>query len=321
MNETHVCIIGAGRHARANIYPSLALIPGVIVDAVCTRHLENAAQTLRQIGSGGHAYDDIDRMLAEEPCRNVLIIMQAEDACQAVMKCVRAGKRVFCEKPLGMNCEQAESIRRVASVTGSDVMVGFMKEYAPVYCMIREDIRKETYGKPLSYRGTFNVYASAFCASDREFFYYVAIHYIALVRSLFGSTEIIHAAASNIGVGNSYDVLLRHETGVIGALHFENRSAWTREFEELSVTFENGFMNTSDLRTLRIHRSGDKKIGMLSEREEVLYPTEDPGSGMSRDLILRGFYGELEFFLKGESPELIENTEVNRILDDILRRL
>ena len=320
MNKTHVCIIGAGVHARTNIYPVLSLLREVTVDAVCTKHIENAEKALRRIGSDGRAYDDIERMLAAESCRNVLVIMQAKDACEAVMKCVCAGKRVFCEKPLGMNYDQAEEIRRVASVTGSDVMVGFMKEYAPAYRLIRDAIAAETYSKPLSYRGTFNVDASAFCASDRDFFYFVAIHYIALIRSLFGMPEVIHAAASNIGTGNSYDVLLRHGNGVTGSLHFENRSAWTREFEELSVTFENGYMNTADLKALRIHQSGDRADPFLSERDQLLYPTEDPISGMSRDLILRGFFRELEFFLEGGSPALIENTEVNQILDDILRR-
>ena len=90
MEEAHVCVIGAGKHARANIYPTLALIPEVTIDAVCTRHLENAERMLQRIGSSGRAYDDVNAMLVRESCEKVLIIMQAEDAYDAAFRCVQA---------------------------------------------------------------------------------------------------------------------------------------------------------------------------------------------------------------------------------------
>ena len=37
VNEREICIVGAGRHARANIYPSILLVGGEVA-AVATRN-------------------------------------------------------------------------------------------------------------------------------------------------------------------------------------------------------------------------------------------------------------------------------------------
>ena len=321
MEKTHVCLIGAGKHAAANIIPSIRAIPEITVDAVCTLHLENARNAISTLNPAGKAYDSIDAMLSAENSRNIIIVMQAADAFEAAKKCIRAGRAVFCEKPLGMDAVQALEIRGLAEKHQVPVMVGFMKKYAPAYQMIRKAIREQTYGQVCSYCGTMNVDASAFCSTDREFMYYVGIHFIALTRSLFGVPAEISCFSSSVPGGNSYHILFRHEEGIAGSIRFENRTAWSRESEDLTVTFENGYASASDLRTVRFHQSAERGDTVLSEKETVYFPSETPSSGSERDLLLRGFIGELRHFIHDPASDPDENIEAAGILDRILDRI
>ena len=86
------------------------------------------------------------------------------------------------------------------------------------------------------------------------------------------------------------------------------------------MTFANAYIHTENLSELRIHVSG-KENGELSEKETVLRTSEYPGSGIRRDLVLRGFWGELEHFLRGGEIDRSENKEVTEMIEEVLSAL
>ena len=191
MSEKHVCVIGAGRHSTANLYPVLLSLGDVVIDAVCIRHLEVAQETAGKCGRQTRAYDSIDEMLEKETCGTVIICVPGVVSAATASKCLEKGWNVFCEKPLGMSLQEACYIDDICERSGTFYMTAYMKKFAPVYRSIREAVDKQTYGSVLSYRGAFNVDASRFCKTDRDFMYFVAIHFLALVRFLFGKPERI----------------------------------------------------------------------------------------------------------------------------------
>lgn len=69
---------------------------------------------------------------------------------QYVMAAIKAGKYVFCEKPLA---PEADACKRIveAEVNGGKklVQVGFMRRYDYGYRQLKEAIQKRTYGEPL----------------------------------------------------------------------------------------------------------------------------------------------------------------------------
>lgn len=319
----HICIVGAGRHAQANIYPSLAQFDDVVIDAVCTRHMENSQKTLIRMGSSGRAYEDLDKMLRQETAAHVLVITQADAAVDIVTRCLDQGKHVFCEKPLGMNAAEAQKVLNAAQAHHGDYMVGFMKNYAPVYMKMKELVQNHFLGKACSFQGTMNVDASAFCRTDRDYFYFVGIHYLALTVNLFGMPKSVQAAGGRIGRGSSYHLLLAYENGMTGSLTLENQPAWTREEESLSITFEDGSAESRNLQELHIHQADPEgsDYKQLKECDSVYTVTENPASGYRRDLYLRGFAGELRAYLNGEIPDLQENVKIEELCDTVLKQL
>lgn len=306
VNEREICIVGAGLHARANIYPSILLVGGEVA-AVATRNAGRSRQTLERWGfPEGRAYGDYREMLAREGCSRVAVITQGESAPAIVRDCLRAGKSVLVEKPLGFGEEEARQIE--AERRGDrQLMVAFMKRYAPVYRRLKDCLSRGELGDPCSVQAAFAVDASAFCRTDRDFFFAVAIHYLDLLRYLMGEVGEVSAVRSG-GKGRSYALTLRFASGAVGSLSLENRSAWTRETEWVCVTCEEGFVAARDLCELRLHRSAasPRPWADVSEGDCLWTPGMGPASGTERDLWLRGFAGEVEHFFRcceaGEEP-------------------
>lgn len=84
-----VALIGAGFHARTNLFPAMKEADFEIV-AVTTRRLESAERALRDIGSTSRAYMDYTQMLAEEQMDAVLICLQPADQVEVVRSCLAA---------------------------------------------------------------------------------------------------------------------------------------------------------------------------------------------------------------------------------------
>ncbi len=319
MQTDRVMVIGTGRHAGRNIYPSLREL-GAQVTAVASRHADEAAACARSWNPDGRGYGDYKKMLAREDAERVLVVTGAAAAPAIVRDCLTAGKTVFVEKPLGMDRAQAEQVARLAEERRGIVQVGFMKRFAPCYRMLRERLEQGELGPVRSFRFIFDVSAARFCASDRDFIYYVAIHGLDLMRYLFGEPVELAAYKNAAGSGNSYQILLRMENGCVGACGFENRAAHTMEQERLEVTFEDGYACAENLTGVTLRRAGSGEWRALSESEQRFVPTLSPSSGPARDLYLRGFVGELRHFLSpGLADQSGDNVRTAALCDEILR--
>ncbi len=294
-----VCVIGAGYHAKNNIYPSLKEC-GIDVVAIATRSMENSKKAVDAYSCHANAYDDYMKMLSNEKCKNVVVITQAEDAYTIVLNCLKAKKNVFCEKPLGMNLQQAQEISKTAKENDVFVMVGFMKRFSPVYTMLNDHIKSKTLGDVTSFRAMFAVDCTSWNSSQEGFVYFVIIHYLDLIRHLFGEVkELSGFVGGNQSTQISYALSVKMENGAVGTISFENQSGWTREYEAIDTTFKNGFIKTEDTTKLILHHSKSVNAPWqtLSELDYIYTPNCAPMSGTTRDLYLRGFKGEFDHFI------------------------
>jgi scyllo-inositol 2-dehydrogenase (NAD+) len=66
------------------------------------------------------------------------------------MDALRAGKAVFCEKPVTLDMEEAGEIRKVLAATGGYLMIGFMRRFDDAYMMGKKRIESGELGEPVS---------------------------------------------------------------------------------------------------------------------------------------------------------------------------
>ncbi|QCJ44516.1 Gfo/Idh/MocA family oxidoreductase [Bacillus sp. S3] len=326
MKKANHCFIGAGVHASTNIYPS-AIEAGADIQAISTRNIDRSKAALQRFGSTGTPYDDYKKMLENEECGGIVVVAQPEDHPSLVLDCIKAGKNVFVDKPLGMSAAGAAEIAHAAEAAGVIVMVGFMKRYAPCYTKLKEFISDGKLGHVRSFQGKFAVDSTPFCKNEEQFMKLVAIHFIDLVRYLFGEVVQVTGFKNSDNESISYSISLKFENGVVGNLYLAGMTAWSRESETMLVTFDHGFVIADEVTSLTVHESqtsADLPWKSLTESDTVYTPSATPMSGTLKDLYLRGFVGELTHFIDcckaGEIPtsNAWDNVKTMALCDQIL---
>ncbi|UPK45982.1 Gfo/Idh/MocA family protein [Paenibacillus pabuli] len=309
MKKAKLCFIGAGFHASTNIYPS-AVEAGAEIQAIATRSMERSEAALLRFGSSGTAYDNAQLMLQNEDCDGVIVVAQPEDQITLALECIRAGKNVYVDKPLGWNAAEAAAVAEATQKAGVVVMVGFMKRYAPVYMKLKELIDSGSMGRARSFQMKFAVDSTPFCKDEEQFMKLAAIHMVDLMRFLFGEAVQVTGTTVKDGEHINQSISLKFDQGVVGSAYFAGMSAWSRESESVLVTFDNGFALADEINTLTVHQSrtgNNLPWKSLEEQDTVFTPSGSPMSGAYRDLYLRGFVGEMAHFM-----ECCQNNSVPR---------
>ncbi len=120
-------ILGAGRighvHARA-----VAETPGARLVAVFDT-VDAAAEAIRD--SYGCDILSIDEIAASDDVDAVAICTPTDTHADLIEKFARAGKAVFCEKPIDLSVRRVHDCLKVVENTGATLMVGFNRRFDP----------------------------------------------------------------------------------------------------------------------------------------------------------------------------------------------
>jgi UDP-N-acetylglucosamine 3-dehydrogenase len=299
--DMKIGMIGSGVHAKANIYASLELLQ-VPIQAVCTRHLEAAQATAARYRAPS-AYADYRTMLECEKLDAVFVVTDAGSQAAITKDCLEAGTHVFVEKPLGMNAAQAAEVGDLAARVQRQVMVGFMKRFAPAYMMQKEIMNNTAeFGRKVSFSGMFAITSGRPGWTDEVYLKVGGIHYIDLLREFFGELVDVSGYTNSVDVKVDQVFSMRFDSGVIGSMFLAGLPAWKRHWEEMTVTGENGFVNVANMLSVRYHydrppATRTPRWQTMDEEDRVLTPVSTSSSGGWRDLYLNGYVGEVEHFL------------------------
>ena len=129
-------VLGAGRigqvHARA-----VASVPGATLVAVADA-VAAAAEALH--AAHGCEVRDIDAIAASGDVDAVIICTPTDTHADLIEQFARAGKAVFCEKPVDLDVARARRVLEVIGETGATLMVGFQRRFDPDFRALRAQI-------------------------------------------------------------------------------------------------------------------------------------------------------------------------------------
>ncbi len=299
MHQLKVSFIGCGKHAKANIYPSVQVL-GVPIDSVCARHMERAEATGRQYNAN-KAYDDYREMLAKNKPDAVFVITSGDQHATIVQDCLRAGVHVFVEKPLGWNAPEAARVAELSAQVGKYVMVGFMKRFAPSYRVLKQLMSDENnFGEPLSLAGMFGM--RSFGPDIESYLKFNAIHYIDLIRYLFGEVRGLTGFSRTPDAGVAQVLAFISEKGQIGTLFFAGLPSWERHYEELTITGTRGYAKVENMTKVVYHLQKEVAKNVprwqaMDEEQVSLASIDTSSSGGWQTLYLNGYVGEIKHFL------------------------
>ena len=228
MSRIRVGFIGAGNRARAYIHPTINDLADMAeVVAVCDLDVARLNQCADSYGVTAR-FTDLHRMLAEVEIDACLCISGPHQSLEMIMPCLRAGKHVLTEKPLGASSEQARQMAEAAQAHGCVTLVGFNRRYTPVIEHCRRLVAER--GGPTQVVAEFHKYMLEMAPYyDISIVISDLIHSVDLVRHLMGDPEQVHSAVRRrySDWDNVFNALLTFEGGAVAVLT-ANRASGTR---------------------------------------------------------------------------------------------
>jgi predicted dehydrogenase len=148
LSTVRLGVLGAGNFATAVMLPALRKVPQVELVGIASASGTSAQHAAARFGFGYAASDE--RRILEDPQINMVAILTRHHlhARQAIAA-LRAGKHVFCEKPLAIRPAELEEVARALAeqAAGEErlLMVGFNRRFAPLALRLKRfvDQRQE----------------------------------------------------------------------------------------------------------------------------------------------------------------------------------
>ena len=131
---TRIAVLGAGRIGRIH-GRNAARHPGATLVAVADPHGPSAEALAAETGA---AVESIDSIVERPDVDAILICTPTSTHADLIERGARAGKAVFCEKPVDLSSARIESCLRVVEAAGTPLMIGFNRRFDPNFAQLRE---------------------------------------------------------------------------------------------------------------------------------------------------------------------------------------
>ena len=99
---------------------------------------------------GAEAATDPEAVIARDDVDAVIVASPDFTHAPLSLACIKAGKKVMCEKPLSQQSAQCLEVMEAEQASGSKhVMLGFMRRYDPAYIQMKRALTEGSIGRAL----------------------------------------------------------------------------------------------------------------------------------------------------------------------------
>ena len=137
VSTVNIGFIGAGSFAQSYLIP-YAKKEGASLDTVVTTKGITAKNVAQKFGFNNASSEARD-ILDNAEINTVFIATPHNSHAPYVMEALKAGKNVFVEKPLAMNYDELEAVKKVYLESNRKLMVGFNRRFSPIAEKIKDE--------------------------------------------------------------------------------------------------------------------------------------------------------------------------------------
>ncbi len=198
-------LIGLGRIGKSHA-KNLQRIPECRVRAVCSIVPEELAWAREHLGDV-ELYEDFDDLLARSDVEALFMATSTSEHAAHITKGVKAGKHVFCKKPLGVSMEECRAVQGELAVHQKPsrvFMLGFVRRFDKAYMRAKQNIEEGLIGEPFLIKSQtvdhsdFAPFQLGFTKTSGGIFYDFNVHDIDLARWFLQSdVESVHAVGTS----------------------------------------------------------------------------------------------------------------------------
>ncbi|HIU75389.1 MAG TPA: Gfo/Idh/MocA family oxidoreductase [Candidatus Pelethocola excrementipullorum] len=275
--------------------------------------------------------------------------------CEIAIEAARNGKAINCEKPLGMDGEEAEQAAKAIKESGVVATCGFNTMKVPVIAYAKEVIDSGELGKLVCFRGVYDtdglsdpdaphawrmLAKNSLLGSMGD----LAAHVLSIsqyllgdIESVSGMTEIIYKERKDqkgvtLPVENDdiAQFLCRYKNGGMGYISSSRVAPGRKQGETFEIQFEKGIITFSleRMNEINIYRNTDKSTDQ-GFKNIIVAPGHGeygkfwagPGIGIGyEDLKTIEEHHVLENIVNGTEPivDFVFAAKVNRVMDAVL---
>jgi myo-inositol 2-dehydrogenase / D-chiro-inositol 1-dehydrogenase len=229
-----VGLLGAGRIGR--IHGGNVAISGKSLLVAVADAMPEAAQSLAS--ALGARVDSAEALVAAKDIDAVLICSPTDTHAELIEAAVKAGKAVFCEKPVDLSSDRIVTCLKVVAASGKPLMIGFNRRFDPSFAEAHRRIGAGAIGKvelvSIISRDP-SPPPPSYVARSGGLFRDMMIHDLDMARFLLGEEPVeVHAVGSCLvdpGIGEAGDVdtaavLLKTASGKIAQITNSRRATY-----------------------------------------------------------------------------------------------
>jgi myo-inositol 2-dehydrogenase/D-chiro-inositol 1-dehydrogenase len=261
--KVRVGVIGAGAMGRYHCETLARRLPGAALAAVADVN-HAAAERAACLSPGAVATADHRALLADPSVQAVVIATPNDTHAALIREAARAGKHVFCEKPVALDLASADAALAEAARQGVKLQIGFQRRFDPAYREARRAIAGGELGAVELIAGTTRDPSPPPVEQLRRsggLFTDTAIHDLDSVRFLTGLEVVeVFATASTLvlpdggeGFVDTAVTALRLETGALAVITHSLRAAYGYEVS-MEVMGERGKIQVGYERQTAVRR-------------------------------------------------------------------
>ena len=157
MDILKIGVVGTGAIGREHIRRLHEKVPGCTVTAVSEINEEVGRKVARQYNA--RYYKDGVELINSPDVDAVVVTAWDPAHAKYVLASIRAGKFVFCEKPMATEISECREIVEAEQAFGKRIVqIGFMRRYDPGYAALKKTIESGAIGEVLMVHACQNEY-------------------------------------------------------------------------------------------------------------------------------------------------------------------
>ena len=150
-------VLGVANIAVKQVIPAMQLGGWSEIAAISSRDIEKAERAAQTLGIP-KAYGSYEELLHDDEIEAVYNPLPNHLHVPWTIKAAEAGKHVLCEKPIGLNAREAETLLAVRDRTGVKIQEAFMVRTHPQWLGVRDLIRSGRLGELRLVTGFFSYF-------------------------------------------------------------------------------------------------------------------------------------------------------------------
>ena len=144
-----IAVIGAGLMGADHARIVAENLPGAQLQVVCDMDAARARRVADDLGAQDAASDP-EAVIARDDVDAVIIASPDFTHAPLSLACIKAGKRVLCEKPLSQSVDECLQVMQAEQAAGARfVQLGFMRRYDQAYVEMRHALTSGQLGRAL----------------------------------------------------------------------------------------------------------------------------------------------------------------------------